>query len=582
MADNLNQSIQELNETVKLGIGPWVSTIEELTKVTLRTGKEYGDGFKGLTDQFRGLDVALSDVKDMLGHSIRTGVSFEGTNKKLLIDLKRLGFNLGRFMDTMGTFEQVLGFSESTTAHLANSLVDFSVKFGRSAEQLASTMQSLVAPMAAMSNAYGGTAAAGFAESIIGLGAAMGPKIADQLGPVMAKFMSTDPEGFKRAALAGAGTEAMTSPQAMISMAQGMISRIDKLVTPGAPFSAGIAAQMFGLSQQDVNILRQLAVTNMSQLAVAEQNMAFEQAKNLASETFTQHLASITFELQTALLPVMDAINDSISLIFKVFRVALPDFADKAIEFGEFVGGKLREWFSEDNITGAFTAMKKFGNDGIKLWADIKEKFDGWYENTVDFFGGAANTLERWYNQAELWFKSSPWDPVIARMDAAFNSMETFFTTTAVALSDLMTNVFNEIDLRLSASQISSSQSGGMWGDDGWLAAMGGGGKFRQAAEQHKETESNLTPANFYAEPIAQNTTAQQTAGTAMFADPELLEQQKLLVEAIESQTEATNSQVIQLKVQTRQQAKTILRNASDFINENKPSMGSPGRLSYD
>ena len=586
MADNLNQTIQEFQETLTGGVTGWTNTIEELTRATLRTGKEYGDGFKGLTDQFRGLDVALSDVKDMLGQSIRTGVSFEGTNKKLLVDLKRLGFNMGKFMDVMGTFEQVLGFSESTTGHLADSIVDFSVKFGRSAEQLASTMQNLIEPMARMSNAYGSGAAAGFAESIIGLGAAMGPKMADQLGPVISKFISADPEGFKRAALAGQGGGAMDSPQAMINMAKGMMTRIDKLVTPGAPFTAGIAAQMFGLSQGDINILRQLANTNMSQLAVAEENMRYEQAKALATQTFTGSLNTILLDLQMGMLPVMDAVNDSISIVFKVFKETFPSFSDSAIEFGEFVGGKLRNLFSEENVNEGFSKIIGWGKEGVAMWKGFQVTLDGWVFKTQEGFTTLWTTLHQSFTELQA-FIITNWDAGEAKMNswyeeslAAFASMKDFFTNTAVSLATLMTDVFNEIGLRLSASQIASSQNGGMFGGDGFLAAMAGGGDFRKAAEEHKDSGSNLSPANFFSDPIARDTATSQQ-GAAMFADPALLEAQQLLVEAMENQTEATNTQVVALKQFNKRQSLSIISNASDFTNERKPSTGNPGRLAY-
>lgn len=563
MADNLNQTLQEFGETFKGGMIGWTSTIEELTRVTLRTGKDYGEGFKGLTDQFKGLDVALSDVKDMLGQNIRTGVNIEGTNKQLLVDLKRLGFNIGRFMDTMGTFEQVLGFSEATTGHLADKIVDFSVKFGRSAEQLASTMQSLVEPMARMSNAFGGSAAAGFAESVIGLGAAMGPKIADQIGPVMSKFITADPEGFRRAALAGGGAGAMESPQAMISMAQGMMSRIDRLVTPGAPFTAGIAAQMFGLSQADVNILRQLANANMSQLAIAEEGMRFEQAKALATQTFTGSLNSILLDLQMGLVPVMDAINDSISIVFKVFKDIFPSFSTTAINFGEAVAQWIRDYVTNDSVVKGFDAIIGLGKSGVELFANMKVKFGEWRDATIDF------AKDGWSWSKKVW-------------DQILSTVVSWKEETILILTDvqsLFTRVFSEIDLRLSASQIAASQNGGMWGDDGWLAAMGGGGKFRQAAEQHQETGSTLSPANFFAEPQAQNLAAQQTAGTAMFADPELVEQQKLLVEAMENNTEVSNTQVRQLKQFNNRQRRIILNNSTQRMWDEMPAGGNPGGL---
>ena len=566
MADNLNQSMNELNETLKMGvIPPLMQSIEELTRVTLRTGRDYGEGFRGLTEQFRGMDVALSDVKDLLGESIRTGVAFEGTNKQLLVDIKRLGFNVTRFTDMMGTFEQVLGFNESTTGHLADRIIDFSIKFGRSAEQLASTMATLVEPMARMCNAFGGTAAAGFAESVIGLGAAMGPKIADQIGPVMSKFITADPEGFRRAALGGGGLGAMDSPQAMIAMAQGVISRIDRLVTPGAPFTAGIAAQMFGLTQQDVNILRQLGQANVSQIQAAEENMRAQAAMSLMSETFTGSLNSIILDLQAGLLPVWDALNDSISVIFKVFKEIFPSFSDTAIKWGEALGMLVRDVFSEDNIRSAFGSLMEWGRTGITIFKDLKTIITEWATYVMDSWDSWLDRSLALITNVSVWAMgkaNTGWDWLQGKWNTFTASLET--------LMDSMTRVFAEFEVRLNAMQMASAAGGGVLGSDGIIAALAGGGDFRGDAEAFGTANTNLSPAQFQQAPgdIAR---AQRDAGN-MFADPDLAAAQEALVAAMETNAGATAANALQLKRANDRQSRHVWSAAEEYMEENRPA----------
>ena len=313
--------------------------------------------------------------------------------------------------------------------------------------------------------------------------------------------------------------------------------------------------------------------------------MRYEQAKALATQTFTGSLNTILLDLQMGMLPVMDAINDSISIVFKVFKETFPSFADSAIEFGEFVGGKLRNLFSEESVNGYFSNLIRWAKDGVAMWKGFEATLDGWVSTTKEGFNTLWNTLYRDFTELKG-FIITNWDAAGAKMNswyeeslAAFASMKDFFTNTAVSLATLMTDVFSEIGLRLSASQIASSQNGGMFGGDGFLAAIAGGGDFRKAAEEHNDSGSNLSPANFYEQP-RQLATADSTTSTAgVFADPEVLEQQRELTGAILSQTEATNLQVTQLKLLNGRQLNAVYSNATDFMWQNKPISSNPGQF---
>lgn len=436
MADTLNETLNELKDTVMPSLfPPLMHSIEELTKVTLRTGRDYGENFKGLTDQFRGLDVSMKDVTQMLGQSIQTGVDIQGVNKQLIIDVKRLGFNLGSFMSTMGTFEQVLGMNETTTGNLVDATIDFAATFGRNADQLVKVMGSLVEPMARISNAFGATAAAGFAESIVGLGAAMGPMMAERLGPVMSKFITSDPEGFRRAALAGGGMGAMESPEQMVGLAQGVISRIDRLVTPGAPFTAGIAAQMFGLSQGDVNVLRQLAQVNMSQLAMAQEASRIEMAKQQATKLFTDELAELQLELQSALMPLISASTEMISNIFTAFKEVLPKFNNDIINFTTELGDWIRKNVTSENIESGLRAFGEMAKIGIEYFKIAKsflvENVPIWFDATQNFF---LNTLPAFFDNS------------LAAIRQGISAISTFAVNTTNDITNTISDIKSTID----------------------------------------------------------------------------------------------------------------------------------------
>jgi len=561
MADNLNETLNELKDTVMPSLfPPLMHSIEELTKVTLRTGRDFGDNFKGLTDQFRGLDVSMKDVTQMLGQSIQTGVDIQGVNKQLIIDVKRLGFNLGSFMSTMGTFEQVLGMNETTTGNLVDATIDFAATFGRNADQLVKVMGSLVEPMARISNAFGATAAAGFAESIVGLGAAMGPMMAERLGPVMSKFITADPEGFRRAALAGGGMGAMESPEQMVALAQGVISRIDRLVTPGAPFTAGIAAQMFGLSQGDVNVLRQLAQVNMSQLAMAEEASRIEMAKQQATKLFTDELAELQLELQSALMPLISASTEMISNIFTAFKEVLPKFNNDIINFTTELGDWIRKNVTSENIESglrAFGEMAKMGNEYFKIAkAYLMTNVPEWFAISKNFF---VNTLPAIF------------DNTLAEVKKAIDDMQAYFVglfdNHIVPAFSKMVNLFDSMTLAFTAINAGlASGKGLMFGDTMFdvMARVYAAGKSPEFAA-YKEAGGTVMPASF----MEANRTIEDTRGVLgqniRGRDEDLLGVQadllSRLVDAMEANAseEAIRGLTAELRKANRQQTRYLV-----------------------
>lgn len=575
MADNLNETLNELKDTVMPSLfPPLMHSIEELTKVTLRTGRDFGDNFKGLTDQFRGLDVSMKDVTQMLGQSIQTGVDIQGVNKQLIIDVKRLGFNLGSFMSTMGTFEQVLGMNETTTGNLVDATIDFAATFGRNADQLVKVMGSLVEPMARISNAFGATAAAGFAESIVGLGAAMGPMMAERLGPVMSKFITSDPEGFRRAALAGGGMGAMESPEQMVGLAQGVISRIDRLVTPGAPFTAGIAAQMFGLSQGDVNVLRQLAQVNMSQLAMAQEASRIEMAKQQATKLFTDELAELQLELQSALMPLISASTEMISNIFTAFKEVLPKFNNDIINFTTELGDWIRKNVTSENIESGLRAageMAKMGIEYFKIAKDyLMTNVPEWFAISKNFF---VNTLPAIYDNS------------LAATRKAIDDMQAYF----VGLSDnhivpafnKMLNLFDTMIIAFGAinAGLTSGKGLGIFGGESMFDVMATHMRVAQS-EEFKNYEGPLSPYEFDRRPrdIASAQANLQTT-PSMFTDAETKEALEQAIKAQQDNTKATNEQAKQLRFLNRRLSEQAAQNAGDYMLENKISSANPGQI---
>ena len=571
MADNLNETLNELKDTVMPSLfPPLMHSIEELTKVTLRTGRDYGENFKGLTDQFRGLDVSMKDVTQMLGQSIQTGVDIQGVNKQLIIDVKRLGFNLGSFMSTMGTFEQVLGMNETTTGNLIDATIDFAATFGRNADQLVKVMGTLVEPMARISNAFGATAAAGFAESIVGLGAAMGPMMAERLGPVMSKFITSDLEGFRRAALAGGGMGAMESPEQMIGLAQGVISRIDRLVTPGAPFTAGIAAQMFGLTQADVNVLRQLANVNMSQLAMAEEASRIEMAKKQATELFTDELAELQLELQSALMPLITASTEMISNIFTAFKEVLPKFNNDIINFTTELGNWIRKNVTSENIESGLRAFGEVAKIGIEYFkiakAYLMTNVPEWFAISKNFF---VNELPAIFDNTLAAIKNA-----IYAVPAFFVGL---FDTYIMPVVDKFNYFLDVAILSFGAlnAAFSSGKGLGLFGGESMFDVMVTHMRVAKSPEYQKyQAEGGqLSPYGFERRPqdIA-SAEANIRTTPQTFADEAVVEAMERLIEALGDDTTATDGNLRQLRALNRKLSSGTFVEATGYQEEMRPS----------
>tara|TARA_Y100000004_G_scaffold49322_1_gene54331 strand:- start:3688 stop:4830 length:1143 start_codon:yes stop_codon:yes gene_type:complete len=251
----------------------------------------------------------------------------------------------------------------------------------------------------------------------------------------MSKFITADPEGFRRAALAGGGMGAMDSPEQMVALAQGVIGRIDRLVSPGAPFTAGIAAQMFGLSQGDVNVLRQLAQVNMSQLAMAQEGSRIEMAKQQATKLFTDELAELQLELQSAFMPLITASTEGMSNIFTAFKEVLPKFNNDIINFTTQLGDWIRENVTSENIESGLRAAGEVAKIGIEYFKIAKsflvENVPIWFDATQNFF----------LNVMPAFFANS-----LAAIRQGINAISTFVVNAWSGITSTVSDVKSDVD----------------------------------------------------------------------------------------------------------------------------------------
>lgn len=320
----LEFAINTLTDTMKglhMSFKNYHDTFEGLIQATVKVGQEQSVMNGKLLHQFTGLGIALDGVGKIFTASIKTGVELTKENRKLFATIHRFGLNLGAFTDMMGTAEQVFGLSTEASTHLARTMLDLGVTFGRDADLLVKAVESLAEPMNKISGQFGAAAGADFASTVATLTAVL-PKAGPGIGGLLSKFTGTTPEEFQRSAILGlqpgqfAGGASVEGAREIAAAIMGRAQAFGVGAAGADPRMISFFTSQLDLTAQDLNIARQIMAIDEARLEAEIEGTSQAAREREIALRFSNAWNNILLSMNSVLLPIMGQLSEIVATVF--------------------------------------------------------------------------------------------------------------------------------------------------------------------------------------------------------------------------------------------------------------------------